>query len=261
MIIKADVKTPHVLRVRKLEKLCDTAFNDFLEGKFETLFEYEQEKKKVVETIISEDGASIVNDSKALAFSRLIHPKDRSKCGKLLNIILGDAADQYALFNEEDLDKFASDWFYSWTCGTDYVEKLLEIGKILLKRDVPSNLHRYVEEARICFAIERYLAVCALSRTIIETFLLHLCELIEEEPEKDKEHGNPIMGSVFKIVSKGDKSYKNRLHKLHYRTSRRIHGDKLVNKEKAKEIFQETINLVQDIYDLHEAAIQSKLKP
>ena len=201
--MQSKVKTEYVLRVRKLEKLCDLAFNDFLQGKLETLVGYDRAKKELISDITAEYGVLVVNNDKADNFIHQIYPKDKTKTGKLLDAIYKDA-DQEFLFNNGELNEQASEWFYSWTCGEDYVRNLIEIGKMILKIKVPQSLHDYVEEARKCFALNRYIAVCSLSRTIIEAFLLHLCKEIDEEPEKT-EHGNPKMSSVFEIVSKGKK--------------------------------------------------------
>ena len=244
------ITSDYVLMGRNLEKLCKEAIDDFLNGRFEALSKYSKERKKVVESITSEFGVSTVNDKKAFDFIHQIYPNDKSLCGKLFDALM--EGKPYDVFQEDEISQMASDQFYSWTCGEDYILNLLEIGKLILKIEVPNNLHIFVEEARRCFALDRYLAVCALSRTIIERFLLYLCELIEEEPDRDQ-YNYPIIGSVFEIVSKEDKKFKfkKRLHKLHNRTSRRIHGDKMVDRRKTKEIFQDTISLVQDIYNFH----------
>lgn len=243
------VKSKHVLMLRRLEEYCETAFSDFFEGKFESLLKYEKERKKVISTITEESGVSIINDEKAYKFFNSISPVDNSKCGKLITRIVGQS-DEHQIFNEDELAQLASDWFYSWTCGEDYVENLLEIGKFVLKVNVPENLHFFVEEARQCFALGRYLAVCALSRTILESFLLHLCGEVGQKPEQD-EYGHAKMGSVFKIASKEDKNIKKRLNRIRGRANRRIHGDKAIDRQKSKEIFQETMALVQEIFDLH----------
>jgi len=246
--MSSKITTRYVLMGRNLEKLCKKAINDFFNGNFETLTKYVQERKKVVGIITSELGVYIVNDEKAFDFINQIYPNDKSLCGKLLDAIMEDQP--YHLFQDDEISQMASDLFYSETCGEDYILNLLEIGKLILKLDVPENLHTFVEEARRCFALDRYLAVCALSRTIIESFLLYLCELVGEEPERDQ-YNHPIIGSIFEIVSKGDKKFTKRLCKLYNRTSRRIHGDKMIDRKKTKEIFQETISLVQDIYNFH----------
>lgn len=244
------VTTRYVLMGRNLERLCNKAWYDYFKGKSETLLKYVQERKKILETITSELGVSIVNDEKGYDFINLIYPNDRSKCGKLLNTIM--EGQLYEVFQENEISQMASDLFYSEMCGEDYILNILEIGKLILKIDVPKNLHIFVEEARRCFALDRYLAVCALSRTIIERFLLYLCELIDKEPERD-EHNHPKIKSIFEIVSKGGEKFrfKRRLWTLYNRTSRRIHGDKMVDRRKTKEIFQDTISLVQDIYNFH----------
>jgi len=247
--MSANIATQHVLTLRKLEKLCKTAATDFFNGKFETLIKYDQEKTKVLGEIISEDGVSVVNDGKAYDFINQIFPKDNSTCGRILDVIWKETPG-YSPFLEAELSQMASDMFYSWTCGEDYVEKLLEIGKIILRIEVPKRLHSFVEEARRCFALDRHLAVCALSRTIIEAFLLHLCVQLNQEPERN-ERGHPKMGSVFEIVTQGNRAFKNKLHRLYDRTSRRIHGDKTIDRKKSKEIFQEVMKLVQDIYALN----------
>jgi len=232
--------------VRNLEKLCKKAIDDFRNGNFETLLKYFQQRKKVVASITSEFGVSVVNDEKSFEFIKQIYPNDKSSCGKLFDAIM--EGKPYDVFQEDEISQMASDQFYSWTCGEDYILNLLEIGKLILKIEVPKNLHIFIEEARRCFALDRYLAVCALSRTIIERYSLYLCELIGEEPKRDK-YKHPIIGSVFEILSKGDEKLRTRLYKLYDRTSRRIHGDKMVDRRKTKEIFHDTISLIQDIYN------------
>jgi len=182
---------------------------------------------------------------------RRIYPKDKTETGRLLDAIYKDTGQDF-LFSNGEISERASEWFYAWTCGEDYVRNLLEIGKMILKIEVPRSLHAYVEEARTCFALDQYIAVCSLSRTIIEGFLLHLCEEIGKEPDKT-EHGNPKMSSVFEIASKGDKDRENKLWKVYGRASKTIHGGKTASRENSKEIFRETIDLIQGIFDFHEA--------
>lgn len=244
------VKTKHVLMLRKLETLCDTAFKDFLNGKFETLAEYETDRKKAIKLITLEPGVPIINDNKAYSFFKQIHPQDTSKCGKLITALADESAGRYDAFDESEINELAIDWFYTWTSGDDYVRNLLEIGKLVLKADIPEDLHALVEETRRCYALDQYLAVCSLSRTILEAFLVHLCNKVGQPPEVD-EHGHPKTSSLFEIASMGDKRTKKRLRRLYGVTSTRIHAGKTIGWKKAKSILQEVILLLQEIYDLH----------
>ncbi len=169
--------------VRRLEKLCDSAYSDFFKGKFETLSEYQQERNKVVEKIAFDPGVSIITNDKAMNFYKKIYPEDKSKCGKLIHAIY--AKKEFGIgphgFQRGEIEQLAIDEFYSWICGEDYIENLLEISKLTLTIDVPPKLHHYIEEARCCYALQNYLAACALSRTVLEAFSLHLCDLLEKK--------------------------------------------------------------------------------
>ena len=133
------ITTRYVLMVRNLEKLCKKAIEDFLNGNFETLLTYFQHRKKVVGSITSEFGVTVVNDEKAFKFIKQIYPNDKSSCGKLFDAIM--EGKPYDVFQEDEISQMASDQFYSETCGEDYVLNLLEIGKLILKIEVPKNLH------------------------------------------------------------------------------------------------------------------------
>lgn len=236
--------------LRKLEALGDTAFRDFLNGNFETLAEYEIERKKAIKEITTEEGVSVINDQSAYNFFNQIHPRDTSKCGKIITALTADPSGDYDAFDDAEISEMAMNWFYTWTSGDTYVRNLLQVGKLVLKVDVPNNLHAFVEAARKCYALDQYLAVGALSRTIIEAFLTHLCNEVEQPPELD-EHGHPKTSSLFEIASKGDKGIKRRLRSLHGRASSTIHGDKTVDWKRSKDILEESIALVQEVYDLH----------
>lgn len=77
----------------------------------------------------------------------------------------------YERLNEEKLDELAFSEFYSWFGPSIYFWNLLEIGVLIVDKKVHAKVEKFVDEARQCYAFERYNAVYSICRTMIEAAL------------------------------------------------------------------------------------------
>lgn len=157
------------------------------------------------------------------------------------------------LFNDEELDQIASDFFYSWYSGTDYVERMLEIGPLTLGINLgrEHSLNVFFSEARSCYAFENYHALYALCRTILEISVRDVCKrkrLIRNDVTDMDFYKLPKM---IKKVSLGKEALRNRMDDIRENTNPLVHGRKTINSSEAIELFKKTIELIQDLYRLH----------
>lgn len=174
------------------------------------------------------------------------------------------------------LDDLASDHFYSWYNGYDYIEGVLEIGAIVLRVEkIPNEMADYLNQMRSCFAFQQYLAVCVLCRTLIEITLRHICKL---EGFFNPEHLNYRIkytlyqrkadkdGRNFKIpedylmqpsdlryllnTNNHFKKFREPIAQLYSDLSRVVHGNRTIKKEECKTLAKKTMQLIHDLYEV-----------
>ncbi|MCH8525067.1 MAG: hypothetical protein LAT52_10990 [Balneolales bacterium] len=174
------------------------------------------------------------------------------------------------------LDELASQHFYSWFSGYDYVEGILEIGAIVLRVDkIPAEMTENLHEIRNCYAFQQYLAVCVLCRALIEITLRHICQL---EGFFDPEHRNfSTTRGLFERKAKSEqrdykipedymmqpadlryllntdnsfKKFKDPIADLYSQLSRVVHGNKTVSKKESKAFAKKTLKLIHDLYEV-----------
>lgn len=80
-----------------------------------------------------------------------------------------------AELNDDEINRLESDMFYSWFSGYDYVKELYSVGALIAGvGDLPSSLSAFVDELRLCYVFQRYLAIYALCRAVLEITILDL---------------------------------------------------------------------------------------
>jgi len=157
----------------------------------------------------------------------------------------------------QELNALASDHLYSWFGPTEYIERLIEIGSLVLNISIPKELDSIVNQARQCYAFEQYIAVYLLCRTILESAMRDICLRIGkiEKIEDTKifyEKYRPK--DLIKFVSNCDSELKGRVEKLyHERLSAIVHGLKLSDSDGAQYAFRETIMMVQELYQKNQS--------
>lgn len=161
--------------------------------------------------------------------------------------------------NESDIENLGSDLFYSWFSHYEYIEGLFEIGSLIIScGKIPSNLSRFVEEARHCYTFQQYIAVFSLCRTILEVCIKDIttnCKILPEDSENVKQMASrtPELNDLINKLCDEFTFFnviRNQLHSVRKKTNSIIHGTRLVNKKEAKEVLKETVLVIHQLYEL-----------
>ena len=173
--------------------------------------------------------------------------------------------------SDDEIDSLESDVFYSWFSGYDYVRDLYCVGTLIAGvGELPSSLSLFVDELRQCYVFQRYLAVYALCRTVIEITArdiykkndlddpksenrIRVKELIlRTHPKFRFPDSAPTLYQMIKMLTSlhpyermGD-----RLHNIRKKTNPLVHGNRDVGGVKPAEIMRETLQAVHDLYEV-----------
>jgi hypothetical protein len=166
----------------------------------------------------------------------------------------GDGLSFYELSNEE-VDDLALDLFYFWIGPYEYVRDIFKVNTLIFRTRIPESLRQYVMEARDCFALQQYNAVVSMCRTILEGAVKDLCEkkgYFEPLGENVIEINPKVFNQLVKEVSRG--KLKRYAVKIYYRDACPvIHGDRSMNADDALRVLRDTLDVVQELYSLHES--------
>lgn len=164
-----------------------------------------------------------------------------------------DEAFFYTL-SEAEIANLGSDLLYSWISHYEYVRDIFKVNSLILQTTIPKELATYVREARDCFAFQQHNAVVSMCRTILEAAAKDLCE----KQGFFVPHGenviviNPkVFNQLIGAVCKG--GLKRRAVGIYYSDGCPVvHGDRSINADEALRVLRETLNVVQELYTLHE---------
>jgi len=175
--------------------------------------------------------------------------------------------------NNDEICDLESDVFYSWFSGYDYVKELYNVGTLIAGvGNLPSHLSAFVDEMRVCYVFQRYLAVYTLCRAVIE---ISIRDLYKKNNLNDKKSVNYCQ--VKKLISRNSRKFKvkpcdptlyqmiemlttlnsykhlaDKLHDIRKNTNHIVHGDIDAQGYKPMEIIKKTLQLVHDLYEIKE---------
>lgn len=173
--------------------------------------------------------------------------------------------------DDDEISCLESEVFYSWFSGYDYVKELYSVGTLIAGvGDLPSNLSMFVDELRLCYVFQRYLAVYALCRAVLEISIrdiykkndlddpksenrIRAKELISQtDPKFRFPNSDPTLYQMIKMLTTlhlyehmGD-----RLDDIRENTNPLVHGNIDVGGGKPTEIIRETLQAVHDLYEI-----------
>jgi hypothetical protein len=244
--------TQDALNLKNLDKLSVKWVLEWnVEELMKTLQEFMELKKKIKKDIIECPVARIHNDI-AKEVLRKISQSEVFQTEKIIKGIENQTGTSFEFdkldFEEVDDDKMR-DIFYSWFSHYEYLQGLYEIGSLFVSYSVPDSLKSYVTEARSCYAFQQYNAVYGLCRTILEIAIRHRCErkgiIRINEKIVDFESYRPC-----ELINKSTRgSLRVRVKDIYNDTSTLLHGRKTVKKNDARMMFQDTLIVIQELYD------------
>lgn len=182
---------------------------------------------------------------------------------KLLDVDLSD-----------ELKQLASDEFYSWFSGEEYIQDKIKGQLLILQSErLPEYLTDYVNEIRECFTFQRYIAAFVLCRTVFEIAirdLTHKNQLLKE----NSKHWNLVKDFIANQLEKNNRSlekylptlevyiellscipsfqqYKNEMHELRAQGNSVIHANKIVGRTECQKMVRDTFWLTHKLYEVN----------
>jgi hypothetical protein len=155
----------------------------------------------------------------------------------------------------DEATEIGFDLFYSWISHYEYVRDIFKVNTLILRTKIPEGLRQYIMEARDCFALQQHNAVVSMCRTILEGAAKDLCEKkgLFGLYEKNVIEINPkVFNQLIQKVSAG--KLKKCAFRIYFHDACPvIHGDRSMNADEALRVLRETMDVVQELYSLHES--------
>src|SRR5205814_1236002 len=122
-----------------------------------------------------------------------------------------------------------------------------------LRTGVPDAVSRLVAQARACFAFQQFDAAYGLCRTVIEASVRDICVRKKVLPEL-AQNVIPLerhsWAALRRMVSSGE--LEERLRILYADLSVLLHGRRSVERDEARQAFQRTLEVIEDLYTSHD---------
>ncbi len=221
------------LRLKELEQQVIQAIDSQTENLGHVLESYLELKASLKRQILDESAIS-VEDATARKVLR--------KIGKAVETI-----------DDADIEELGAELLYSWYSHQEYVSALAELRPLILRWDTSENVKRLVELIKRCYAIQQYDASFALCRTLLEASIRDICVRRRLFPDLSE---NAVLYEKFtwrklrNTVSAGDLNRK--LEDLYARLSKVLHARRTVRPNEARDVFLETLLVIEKLYEFHE---------
>lgn len=171
-----------------------------------------------------------------------------------------------------EIDQLASDEFYSWFSGEDYVRDKIKGQLLILQSErLPQFLSDYVGEIRECFTFQQYIAAFVLCRTVFEIAARDLTQkrrllkegsknwdyvkdYVEQQLEKNNrtlEKYVPTLEVYIDLLSlvPSFENFKQEMHELRIEGNRVVHANKTVVRSECQKMVKDTFWLIHKLYE------------
>ena len=222
--------TAMALKLKELDRLVVKAIIDSNGNAFAEQVSLFNETKKRIKKELLKNPVMILPELEdtvargilqAISIGKLL-PGEKALKGSPLGEVLNDE------LTWEELEILIFDEFYIWFGPYEYVEKLYNIGSLILAvGHLPKHLSSFVDEARQCYAFHQYAAVYSLCRTMLEICVRDLSikyEIIPGDTYKVKYQRNKKSDLINLIDQLCDKihplgKYRDQLHNVRMKGS------------------------------------------
>jgi hypothetical protein len=244
-----------LLRLKELDRNVVRAV---IETDFEALAAAVNEflllRKRLTTQMLEESVVTIADDDARATF-QAISGEDGLSADGVIARLLGSSSSEGTLdgFDDHEIQKLGEDLFYSWFSHYEYVDGLSKLRPMLLRVGTSDAVSRLVGQARSCFAFQQYDAAYGLCRTVIEASVRDICvrrQLLTDLGPKVFPLENHNWATLRRKVSSGQ--LEERLKSLYAELSVLLHGRKSVTGEEARKAFQQTLEVVEELYAANE---------
>lgn len=207
--------------------------------------------RKNLKTRLLDASAIQLEDADASAVLRKISTGDGLPSDKVIDRLTAHSGEEISVeeLGDEELWQLGSDLFYSWFSHDDYIHGLAELRPIILRVAVPESVAQLIGQVKRCYAFQQYDAAYALCRMVIEGSVRDICVRRQLFPDLA---GNAVLFEKYQWSKLRDKVSSGplweRLRTLYEGLSAVIHSRKSVTKEEARSAFEETLQVVEQLY-------------
>ena len=226
---------------------CDT------EELCHALYAYEELRKSLKNQLLDKSVVS-VEDVEAGEILRKITDGDGLRSDEVIKQLLAFRDDEPTTyeFDDVDIEELGSNLFYSWYSHHEYVTALTELRPLILQCDTSESVKRLVGQVKHCYAFQQYDAAYGLCRTLLEASIRDICVRRKLFPTLSE---NAVLCEKLSwcklrnVVSSGQLNEK--LKALYERLCDVLHARSAAGANEARETFQETLLLIEELYEAH----------
>lgn len=229
------------LEARRLLKLSKDAADSLMRGGINPLLEYVEAKREFRKKFADESSIMAIRDpNERNNLKRLL--RGETPVDRIINA-MGGTSNTDTQYEFDELSELASDLFYSWFCGEDYVEAMINIDRALLENPPPPAWENIFAEARSCLAFQQYRATVMVCRLLLERCVVTVLE--SRGQTFTDGYGNVKYRSCFRDIADKNPKKRQELLDLYDDISRVVHGTIKVGKTEAREFIRRTVLAVE----------------
>jgi len=222
--------------------------------KFSSSFAAYQALRKSLRTRLLDEPVASITDPDAAEVLRKITTREGLPSDKVIERLSAQLDESRASqeFDDQELRQIGSDLFYSWFSHHEYIAGLAELRPLIVRGSVAETVSRLVRQVKGCYAFQQYDAAYGLCRTVIEASVRDICVRRQLFPDLGD---NVLLFEEFKWSQLRDKvctgPLRQRLKTLYLELCALLHGRKTVTREEARRAFEETLQVVEELYATH----------
>lgn len=250
MSLQDDLLTLGALDRRVIRAVMESDWDNLASA----LNDYQALRKSIRTRSLDQPVASI-GDPDAAALLRKIAGGEGLPTDKVLKHLssTSNATQLHEEFGDDELEALGSDLFYSWFSHYEYIAGLAELRPLIVRGSVAESVTRLVWQIKGCYVFQQYDAAYSLCRTVIEASIRDICVRRQLFPDLGE---NVILFERFSWSQLRDRvssgSLRERMKSLYSDLSAVLHGRKSVAKDEARRAFEETLQVVEELYAAHE---------
>lgn len=244
-----------LLKLAELNKrVIQAVLDDDQTGLINALTDYQTLRKSLRTHFLDQTTASI-DSVDAAEILHKICGGDGLATDKLIESLSSESEPDrpFAEFGDEELAAIGSDLFYSWFSHYEYITGLAELRPLVIRSPVGESVSGLLRQVKDCYAFQQYDAMYALCRTVLEASIRDICLLGKLLPHLSDneilfEH---ITWKQLRNAVSSDPIQERRLVCLYSELCSVVHARKSVTKDEARLLFEETIQVVEQLYAAH----------
>ena len=242
----------------RLEQLDQEVVRALVERDLEALgtaLDAYEELRRKLKTLLLDKSTVPMTDGNAAKVLRRIGSGEGLPSENIIDRLAAHSGEDISAheFDDADLEELGSELFYSWYSHYEYVRALGELRPLVLRNAAPESVTRLIWQVKQCYAFQQYDAANGLCRTLLEASIRDICERCKLFPDLGE---NVVLYEKYSWRQLRDKVssglLQEKLRDLYGRLCDVLHARRTVTAEGARVAFEETLEVIERLYEEHE---------